>query len=410
MKTKQLKLTKTSQWMLLAFMTIAISSCSNDDDKDVTEPDPTPPVEENLPVTLDCNAFQANNSEAITVLENRNDGVDYIIPCIASVEVDLQIEAGVVIAFEDAAGMIVRSGASLSAEGTSDNPISFTGLTPTKGSWKGIMSSSPSVKNKFDYVVIQYAGDGGLTSNSDPASLILLSESYFRISNTTIKDGLEYGISAPGQEYDVEITDCTISGCEIPLFLDTNIIPNLSGGDFKGNQTDVIRVSAGGKGAINKSQTWKKFPIPYRVDDIVVVDGAKWTIDPGVVIEFEETRGLLLDELSDDGSAIIAKGTPEEPIIFTGETKIPGSWKALSIRRTSSVQNILDNVIVEYAGGEGTGGAIEMWVDPVLTVSNTTIRNSKGCALFTKYKPENPNLTDSKNRIENVAGGYLCGE
>src|SRR5690606_21808130 len=133
------------------------------------------------------------------------------------------------------------------------------------------------------------------------------------------------------QEYDVEITDCTISGCEIPLFLDTNIIPNLSGGDFKGNQTDVIRVSAGGKGAINKSQTWKKFPIPYRVDDIVVVDGAKWTIDPGVVIAFAETRGLLLDELSADGSAIIAKGTPEEPIIFAGETKIPGSWKALSI-------------------------------------------------------------------------------
>src|SRR5690606_35590913 len=343
MKTKHLRLTKTGYWILVAFMTIAISSCSNDDDQDITAPDPTPPVEENLPVTLDCNAFQANNTEAMTVLEDRNDGVDYIITCIASVEVDLQIEAGVVIAFEEAAGMIVRGGASLSAEGTADKPISFTGLTPTKGSWKGIMSMSPSVKNKLDYVVMQYAGDGGLTSNSDPASLILLSDSYFRISNTTIKDGLNYGISAPGHTYNVEITDCTISGCEIPLFLDTNIIPNLSGGDYQGNATDVIRVSAGGKGAINKDQTWKKFPIPYRVDDIVVVGGAQWTIEPGVVIEFEDTRGLELDKMFDDGSAIIAVGTPEDPIIFTGETKAPGAWRALSIRRTSSVNNILDN-------------------------------------------------------------------
>src|SRR5690606_8021676 len=134
-------------------------------------------------------------------------------------------------------------------------PISFTGLTPTKGSWKGIMNMSPSVKNKFDHVVIQYAGDGGLTSNSDPASLILLTDSYFRVSNTIIKDGLDYGIAAQGYNYDIEITDCTIFGCEIPLYLDTTIVPHITGGDFKGNTTDVIRVSAGGKGAINKDQT-----------------------------------------------------------------------------------------------------------------------------------------------------------
>lgn len=411
MKTKHLKFTKTSSWILLALMTLVISSCSKDDDQDIVDPEPNPPVVEIEPMTLDCDSFHSGNENGISLLEDRNDAVDYIITCVVNVDIDLKIAPGVVIAFEDGGGMKINESGSINAVGTTDKPISFTALTPTKGAWKGIMVSSTSVKNKFDYVVMQYAGDGGLTSNSEPASLILLADSYFRVSNTNIREGLDYGIAAQGFGYDVEITDVTISGCEIPLFVDTNIVSDISGGDFTGNQTNVIRLTGGTLGTIVSDQTWKKLSVPYRAATHIFVDnGAKWTLDPGVTIEFEDSKGIELDKMFDMGSAIIAVGTPEEPITFTGVTKAPGAWKTISIRRTSSVQNIFDNVIVEYGGGTDTGGAIEMWVNPVLTVTNSTIRNSKGCALYSKYEPENPNLTESNNTVENVEGGYICGQ
>ncbi|SRX55406.1 hypothetical protein [Aequorivita sp. CIP111184] len=400
MKTIQIKF-KTL--FILLILSCAFSSCTKED-----EPDPQG---NDLPIALDCNSFQSNNSNAISVLENRSDGVDYIINCVIPVEVDLKIQPGVVIEFTDAAGMEIKESGSINAVGSQSEPILFTASTKTKGAWKGIISRSQSVKNRFDYVTIEYAGDGGLSGNGEEGSLIFRAETYFRLNNVTIKNGLNYGINSIWYNYDVEINNCTITGCEMPIFADTNIVKNISGGDFTGNTTDVIRLFAGDQGAIGNSQTWKKLSVPYRTSgDIVIVDGAKLTLEPGLVLEFEETRGLVLDKLFDEGSALIAVGTPSNPIIFTGVTKVPGSWGTLSIRRSTSVQNKIDNVLIEYAGGSGAGGAIEMWVDPYLTVTNTTFKDIDACALYSKYTPTNPNLTEGNNTLINVNGDYMCSQ
>lgn len=399
MKTIQIKF-KTLLFALL--VGIAISSCSKDDT-------PDDPQGNNTPILLDCNSFQSNNTDAILLLENRSDGVDYIIDCVVSVEIDLKIEPGVVIEFADAAGMKVKESGSINAIGSQSDPITFTATNKIKGAWKGIISSSQSVKNQFNYVTMEYGGDGGLTSNSEPASLILAAGAYFRLNNVTIKNSLNYGIASTAFNYNVEINNCTITGCEIPIFADTNILKNISGGNFTGNTTDVIRLSADGQGAIATSQTWKKLSVPYRTSgDIVIVNGAKLTLEPGLILEFEDTKGLELDKLFNEGSALIAVGTPQNPIIFTGVTKVPGAWGTLSIRRSTSVQNKIDNVLIEYAGGAGAGGAIEMWVDPVLTVTNTTFKDIDACALFSKYSPINPNLTEGNNTLINVNGEYMC--
>lgn len=393
--------------LILLFVGFSFASCSSEDDG----VDPEPPQGNNLPITLDCNSFQSNNADAILLLENRGDGVDYIIDCVVSVSIDLKIEPGVVIEFADAAGMKVKDSGSINAVGTQSEPITFTATNKTKGAWKGIMSSSQSVKNQFDYVTMEYAGVGGLTSNSEPASLILTAKAYFRLNNVTIKNSLNYGIATTAYNYNVEINNCTITGCEIPVYADTNIVKNISGGDFTGNTTDVIRLSAGQLGVIRTSQTWKKLSVPYRTaDEIVILGGAKLTLEPGLILEFEDTKGLELDKLFDEGSALIAVGTPASPIIFTGVTKVPGAWGTLSIRRSTSVQNKIDNVLIEYAGGSGAGGAIEMWVDPVLTVTNTTFKDIGACALYNKYDPTNPNLTEGNNTLINVSGDYMCSE
>jgi len=392
----------------LIVICLIFSNCSSDDDTSVEPPEPPESVET---VLLDCDSFQSNNSDAILVLEDIGEGVDYLIDCVVSVEVDLVIEPGVVIQFANAAGMKVKEQGSLNAVGTQSEPITFTSASETKGAWKGIITDSEKIKNRFDYVTIEYAGDDGLTSNSEPASLIISSNSYFRLNNVSIKNSLNYGIAATAYNYDVEISNCTITNTDIPIYTIPLVASNISGGDFTGNNTDVIRLTSNGVTSINESQTWNNLGVPYRMaSDLVIIDGAKFTIEPGIIIEFEDTKGIEIDKLFDEGSAIIAEGTPTNPIIFTGVTKAAGAWKAISCRRSTSIQNKFDHVLIEYAGGAGAGGAIEMWVDPVLTVTNTTFKDIDACALYAKYNQTNPNLTESNNTLENVSGGYLCGE
>tara|TARA_R110000823_G_scaffold288701_1_gene406891 strand:+ start:42899 stop:44389 length:1491 start_codon:yes stop_codon:yes gene_type:complete len=368
--------------------------------------------EEIAPIVLDCNSFQSNNNDAILLLENRIDGVDYIIDCVIPVEIDLTIEPGVVIEFADAAGMNVKESGSVSAIGSQSAPITFTALTKTKGAWKGIISSSESVKNQFDYVTIDYAGGGTLGGNNESGSLIFRPGIYFRLNNVSITNGATNGLKATWYDYNVEINNCTITGCDTPIYAEANVASHISGGDFTGNTIDAIRlIGDAGSRKIGNSQTWKNLSVPYRIaESLSIEDGAKFTIEPGVVVEFEDGKGITLDKTFNDGSALVAEGTPENPIVFTGVTKAPGAWHSISIRRTSSVQNKIDNVLIEYAGGAGAGGAIEMWVDPVLSVTNTTFKDVDACALYNRYGPANPNLTEGNNTLENVSGGYMCSE
>lgn len=407
MKTIQFNF-KTSFLLLLAGLVLA--SCSNDDD---LEEDSNPPQENNQATTLDCDAFEESNSDAIFVLEKRNDGVDYIIDCVIPVQIDLVIEPGVVIEFTDAAGMKIQEEGSVNALGTEAKPITFTSSQQTKGAWKGIVSHSPSVKNQFTYVNIEYSGADGLSSFG-PASLILLADTQFKLNNVTIQNGLNYGIKAVNHNYEVELNNCTITKCEMPFYGNANIASYISGGDFTGNTTDAIRLlSDAGYAQLNSDHTWTDLGVPYRIsstsDHLQIRGGGKLTLQPGVVVEFEDGQGVEIDKSFDDGSAINAVGTSSNPIKFTGATKSPGAWKSIYCYRSTSVQNQFDNVIFEYAGGAGAKGAVEIYYpDPVLSITNSTFKDVSACAIYDIDDEPNPNLVENNNLTENVSGGYLC--
>lgn len=387
---------------------LAFTSCSKEDDG------PEDPQGNNPTIILDCNSFKNDNPNAILLLENRNDGVDYIINCVIPVEVDLKIEPGVVIEYADSAGMIVKTEGSLNAIGSQSEPIIFTAQTKSKGAWKGVLSYSLSVKNRFDFVTIDYAGEAGLNGNGDEGSLILWKHAYFILNNVTITNGSTYGISSTYDNYNVEINNCIITGCNMPIYAEVNLASHISGGNFTGNTIDAIRlIGDSGAKVMETSHTWKDLDVPYRIaNDIVIQGGGKLTIEPGVVIEFEETKGISIDKNFNEGSALIAVGTPSNPIVFTGVVKVPGSWSTIYFYRSLSVQNNIDNVLIEYAGGPGaTGGAIEMWSsDPVVNVTNTTFKDIAGCAIFDhNYANDpNPNLSEGDNALVNVSGGYIC--
>jgi hypothetical protein len=392
------KATKISLILFISGLTLMVSCEKENDDNQSLEP-----------ILLGCEVFNNNSSERITRLEDRGLDVDYIINCVMSVEIDLTIDPGVTIAFTNGAGLSISENGSVRAVGTSEKPIVFTGEDKVKGSWRGIISYSNDVKNRFEHCVVEYAGGGAFNSNNDLGSIILWANTYFRIQNTTIRDGAAYGINVNYTNNNVDFKDITISGHQIPFFTsDANIVSRISSVNFTGNTTDVIKVDNPIGRSVTSSHTWKDLGVPYRIGSIMRVSGGTLTIEPGVVVEFENGAGIRIGD--SDESTFRAIGTQTNPIIFTGVNKVSGAWRNIDFHFTKSPLNEISYAVIEYAGNPDSGGAVYMWARPVVKVTNVTFKNIGTCGIYAAPDLSGAleNLSASNNTFENVAGGNTC--
>src|SRR6188474_3036638 len=114
------------------------------------------------------------------------------------------------------------------------------------------------------------------------------------------------------------IAATVISGCR-KIEVDGDGGNNTGGG---GGTTENLILS----GKINTDRTLKNGNT-YRLRGIVyIVDGAKLTIEPGVIIQGEKSsRGTLVITR---GTQIIASGTIDKPVVFTSDASTPamGDW------------------------------------------------------------------------------------
>lgn len=139
----------------------------------------------------------------------------------------------------------------------------------------------------------------------------------------------------------------------------------------------------------------------YTVPENLRVE-ATLSIEPGVTLVFGRDTTL---EVSSSGS-LVAVGTEDEPITFTGEQASRGYWKGITFDRSGDAENRLESVVVEYGGGpsqrhgpanvrlEGTGSSRSL-----LSVSNSTLRESEGYGLF----------VDRWSALETFDGNVLTG-
>ncbi len=104
---------------------------------------------------------------------------------------------------------------------------------------------------------------------------------------------------------------------------------------------------------LNEDPAYPDYCITSKIH---ITDGAGLIIEPGVVIEFAEGAGIDLGLLGISKGYLIAEGTADRPIIFTGEAKIPGFWRGILVPFNSSdVRSKLDHCIIEYAGSGNLG-------------------------------------------------------
>lgn len=94
--------------------------------------------------------------------------------------------------------------------------------------------------------------------------------------------------------------------------------------------------------------------LPDRVSDAALPDyfvnkdirvNAQLTVEPGVMIQFKRDTRMDVNE----NGAIIAKGTTDKKIKFTGIDQTSASWKGIVIYSNNS-GNVFENVEILYAG------------------------------------------------------------
>lgn len=112
---------------------------------------------------------------------------------------------------------------------------------------------------------------------------------------------------------------------------------------------------------------------------VSVVDGATLTIEPGTRLTFEQDGQLWIEE----ASALVADGTCEEPIVFTGEQETRGFWDGIGFSNADRVESSLSYCVVEYAGGNDYSWApqpcnVVVFNGSRVAIDHCTLRQSAG--------------------------------
>lgn len=382
-------------------------SCDKDDDTD----DPNQSTD---PVTLECDI------DEMTVLENRNDGIDYIVPCLIDVTAGLVIEPGVTIAFEQGAGFEIQDYGTregyIEAVGTEEDSITFTGVLQAAGAWRNISINSEDLRNTMAYCIIEYAGH----SDGSEAAVDLDKSSKLEIKNTSFRNNKGYGLFVRNSS--------NIEGYEsnrfadnqyYPIHIAANKIMYLDGveSDYTGNTNNEIYVFSNSiydRGFVEGEDVheWLNPGIPFFINEDVKAGQREYVhlkIMEGTHLRFGDGWGLQVEQ---NNAILEILGTPNNIVTLSG-TNGQGSWTGVWLN-TSNSQNKIENAIIKD-GGQSTAGH---WFDnPAnlslgysgavvnLELNNVELNNSGGCGIA---ETGTINLTTDNVSFNNNAGNDYC--
>ena len=108
------------------------------------------------------------------------------------------VEPGATLAFGQDAGFQMRNGhGALTAVGTSDEPITFTGEQQTRGYWRGLyFDEVDDTENVLSHCIVEYAGSEEFSRASDRANVAVTRGARLAVTDCTIREGDGYGLGA----------------------------------------------------------------------------------------------------------------------------------------------------------------------------------------------------------------------
>ncbi len=237
----------------------------------------------------------------------------------------LTVQPGVIVQFVNASNNNLNVMGALSAIGTLTQPITFTGVVATPGSWGGLTANNTALapaRVNLSYVTLDY---GGVITGSNGAQLYA-DQAVVTITHSLIRNGNSHGVYIAYNNPQVTIHDTRFVGnTRNALQLNQpkrDIL--MSGLSASGNGVDGVFIA--GTTQMNGRRQWAFTGIPYVVDaPVLMVAGDALTIAPGNELQFGAAGRLnILGEFN-------AIGLPEAPITLTGQIKTPGAWPGLIV-------------------------------------------------------------------------------
>lgn len=327
----------------------------------------------------------------------------------------MTIEPGTRIEFESDTGLQVYSDGRLSAIGTVDAPIIFTGTSESPGWWDGIyFNDARHPDNVLDWVVIEYGGAGAWHSSTRPANLTVGRSSYqasVTVTNTALRHSGGFGLFLHANGAMPGSGDNTYaSNASGPAELHASSAHFLdSGSSFEGD--DPVRVLGN---RVDGEVTWQAIEVPYRMAGATDVR-ERLTIDAGATFHFEAEGALTFGS----GSVVRALGTSGAPIVFSGTQQQPGWWQGIYINQTTHPDNLMEHVVIEYAGGSAFHSSTSpanltvarSSYEASVTLRNSILRHGAGLGMFLHARGELPGSA-SNAYTENADGpvGLYAGD
>ncbi|MEO6284766.1 MAG: right-handed parallel beta-helix repeat-containing protein [Dyadobacter sp.] len=359
------------------------------------------------------------NIKAKTTLEDRiaNPAIpDYIVNASVTVNAELTLKPGVVIAFaRDTRLEVNDNGGILLAKGDSLNPIRLIGKETTKGFWAGVVFRSSSSANTLEYVQVLHAGSKALYSGKKAGMAIAgASKAQITIKNCLFEKNDGYGLWL---ERGIILTSFSSNvfkdNSEAGILLDADNVANLDANSVftNGNGRNVVEIPASQLSKnITAEVVWKAFKdkTPYRVLESLTVD-ANWKIMPGVVIEMSAGARMSIDE-----GYINAIGTEASKIVIRGAENTPAFWRGL-ICYTTSQKNVFEYVDISGGGsipqvsGKKTNIAV-YGSQARFQIKKSKISGSGGYGIYVNYQASVNEDIETVNTFEDNVQGKILKE
>ena len=156
---------------------------------------------------------------------------------------------------------------------------------------------------------------------------------------------------------------------------------------------------------IKVNTTWETGKT-YVIDGRLNIDGAILTIEPGVIVKFKEGAQIEVGS-SSTGSAIIAIGTVDQPILFTSNAAIPsaGDWDAIFFHSGTASTTLLTYCNFEYGGGYSAYSGIIDLDEAEISMENCTIKHSAAYGIVMDAQSKFKSFTN--NAISNTVNHVI---
>lgn len=296
----------------------------------------------------------------------------------------------------------------LTAEGSAEAPIVFTGAEKVRGYWDALrFDGTNNAANKLAFVTVEYGGS--TASDADNAGLKATADSHgvtLAITDTTVRESEGFGLFLAGS--------ATVTGFSANTFTANGLGPVSvssrrahvldTASTYLGNDVDRVRVR---DDRVTETVTWPFLGLPFELEGSIHVDQV-WTLAPGVTLMLPKDGWISVDG---DTAGFHVVGTADAPITITGVEATSGYWHALAFGNSLNAANAIEHATVEYGGstqGGGEAGMINAASDShgvVLSVKSSVVRGSAQWGIwlggFASYNPD----IETSNSFSGNAGG-----